>query len=318
MLKNSDVPVAEFADARAMNKLYDVAPEIADHVFNAQEDLINFGLTQHKAKVCLVLDCSASMQNPNNFFSSGAVDILIQKALAIAYLFDDDKTIEVIPFGITAGPVQEISLENYKNSHEKILEAFGGMQGRTNYSSALKCLRQQYFFDNNIRDTPLKSELPVFVIWITDGECNLEVEEFKAQLRYASYEPIFFKFIALGGVQSQNTKNGIKRFMDEIDDGPVLGDGNNSIPDSQKRFVDNADCKYLEDPKELTMHQFFEEYPSWVLEVNSKNMLTRPPKIDQSKVRTEGRIKAVQSDVPIFDDRERITKKNSKSCCLLM
>jgi hypothetical protein len=66
---------------------YDVPAEIVNDVNNGRSELIRQGFEGHEARVCLILDVSASMQNPNEFFwdemKGNQVQLLINKALAL-------------------------------------------------------------------------------------------------------------------------------------------------------------------------------------------------------------------------------------------
>lgn len=270
-----DIPTAKL-----FNNLYNVAPEIAKEAHIAYNSLQHFGLQNHKAKVCLVLDCSSSMENPNQFFSSGKVEKLINKVLSIACLFDDDQEIEVIPFGSSCGPISLVSLSNYTNSSDNILRQFGGFQYETNYSLVFKKIKDTYFkgHENVPNGTLMKSDLPVFVIWITDGECN---ERYKTtttiEFKWSSYYPIFFKILAFGGKQSSDSINRTKQYLQYLDDMPVK----KNESDMQNRHVDNIDTKFIDDPEKLSMDEIFEEYCGWLKEINSMGMLyTNPNVID--------------------------------------
>ena len=80
-----------------------VPSELKEEVFSAKTEIIRNGMDSHEARVCLILDVSASMQGNNEFFShptkGNRVQKLINKALALAFLFDDNQlgTDEAIP-----------------------------------------------------------------------------------------------------------------------------------------------------------------------------------------------------------------------------
>lgn len=74
-----------FQTATHPNYNYDVPDEIVNDVHLGKSELIRQGLDGHEARVCLILDISASMQNPNEFFwdnrKGNQVQLLINKAL---------------------------------------------------------------------------------------------------------------------------------------------------------------------------------------------------------------------------------------------
>lgn len=52
--------------AQVLTDIYNVAPELTTTAQEAGTELLKFGLTQHRAKVCIALDISASMHNHSN------------------------------------------------------------------------------------------------------------------------------------------------------------------------------------------------------------------------------------------------------------
>lgn len=267
--------------------LKNVAPEIANHAQDVVVQLERNGLNGHQAKVCLVLDISASMENPNQFFSSRKVHQLVNKALALACIFDDDKNIEIIPFGEHAKQVFNVTLNNYQNIVDEILYNIGGLQNTTNYAEAVKKVREHYFGNYQAIHIPQSSELPVFVIFVTDGDCNLQWQnQALLQFRYASYQPIFFKFLGMKG----NQHNIVFDFIQKIDDASVIHDGNKKVPDIQKHFIDNADVVILNDASDLTMEGLLNEYRGYLIEANIKGLLEIPPLLNIKNIKNEGRI----------------------------
>lgn len=290
-----------------------VAPEIANHAQTVVIELERNGLIGHQAKVCLVLDISSSMENPNRFFSSRKVHQLVNKALALACMFDDDKNIEIIPFGEHANQVFNVTLNNYQNIIDDILWKIGGLQNATNYAEAVKKVRE-YYFGNNSTSTnngnPQSSELPIFVIFVTDGDCNLQFQnQALLQFKYASYQPIFFKFLAMKGDQ----KNVAFDFIQRIDDASVINDGNKKVPEIQKHFIDNADVVILSSPDDLTMQDLLNEYKGYLIEANEKGLLDISPLLDMEYAKNEGRIKTKN-----FYNQPMIEQVSVCSLCIVM
>ncbi len=117
--------------------------------------------------------------------------------------------------------------------------------------------------------------LPVYVMFVTDGGTQ-DRESARNQVRWSSYEPIFWQFMAIGRSsrnvdpfgapplsKSQKKPRGLLgrlvesgfTFLEELDD---MGG----------RLVDNADFFSVADPAPIPDDQLYDlmmtEYPSWL------------------------------------------------------
>lgn len=269
--------------AQVLTDIYNVAPELTTTAQEAGAELLKFGLTQHRAKVCIALDISASMHNPNNFYRTNQVERLICKALSMACFFDDDYEVEVFPFGDKVYLDHQmqpfkISLTNYQGFTNQILCSCGGFKYATRYSEAIKAIQHYYFSGHNhYLQSPESAELPVFVLFVTDGDCN-DDDKPRAEMcfRSASYQPIFFKFLALKGKQKEITFD----FLQRIDDAEVILNKPSSV-DNRKHYIDNSDLKVIKDPDQFNFKQMLEEYPAYLLEAyQDKGLLNKSPGIN--------------------------------------
>lgn len=251
----------------------DVPAEIVNDVNVGKTEIVRQGMDGHEARVCLILDVSASMQNPNQFFfdeyKGNQVQLLINKALALAFLFDDNQSIEVFPFGDVCFPHIAVDRNNFIFASDLCLQASGGYRPTTNYSSAVQAIRKHYFNDSGQRSKPqLCNDPPVFVIFITDGEPNVKKTEAMNEFASASHQAIFFKFIALKGKQSDLEF----KYLQSIDDHDVKVK-KNKHESNDLFYIDNSDLVVLNNPDELTMEHLIHEYRGWLLEAKETGLL---------------------------------------------
>lgn len=255
---------------------YAVPKELKDDYTELKRQLAKHGMEKHEARVSLILDISGSMQDPNHFFheekKGNRVQKLINKALAMAFVFDDNQSIEVFPFGDKAYAPIEITKENFTSATDLVLKSAGGFKHQTNYAAPVKAIREYYFHNNDKLNSPqICDEAPVFAIFITDGEPNAEKIEAINQFRYASHQAVFFKFIALRGCQEDQEFT----FLQKLDDCPVK-----VRPKDEGCFIDNCDLVVLKNPEDLKMEQLLNEYRPWLVEARQKGLLANDPGLE--------------------------------------
>ncbi|NMN98677.1 TerD family protein [Antrihabitans stalactiti] len=183
---------------RLEKQLLGSPPHMIDMVKRAGVVLEKRGLGSHKARVAVCLDISPSMIG---LYVSGKVQQLTERLLALAVQFDDDGQCDVFTFGglggHTEGPLDLRSVEGYV---QQLIE-HRGFDAGTNYGAALETIRQHYFpeTDGGPRFEPRQpqdSDLPVFVVFITDGDTQ-EQELAQQQVEWSAFEPIFWSFMAI-------------------------------------------------------------------------------------------------------------------------
>jgi hypothetical protein len=304
-----------------------VPPELQEDVSLGQADLIKEGMENHEARVCLVLDVSSSMQEKNKFFSDeikgNQVQTLINRALALAILFDDDKKVEVFPFGEKVFFVAEegkaphplvVDCHNYSKATDMILDLLdGSLRQHTNYSEPVKAIRKYYFNDVGNRTEKQKCEdAPVFVIFVTDGEPSEKKIEAMNQFRSASHQGIFFKFIALRGQQSDQEF----KFLTSVNKPEIKDPDAKDDEDQQNKFLmDNSNLQILNHPGELSMHKLIEEYRPWLTDAyKEQRILMQAPGIKFADINAEGR-----KTNSLFQRKPKIeaNNKNSRKCIIL-
>jgi len=195
----------------------------------------NVDLSQHKARVFVVLDRSGSM---NYLYRNGEVQEVLTRLLPLALKFDDNGELEVYLFNNRCTQMRAMTLNNYENYVEKeILRKGNGPTGGTSYAPAiLKTL------DAYTDDCPY----PAFGIFITDG-ANDDCTATDKAVRESSKYKIFYQFVGIGHERFN--------YLEKLDD----LDG---------RSVDNTAFIKVSDFAQLTDEQLYakllEQYPAWL------------------------------------------------------
>ena len=253
-------------------KLEEKAPHIFNLAKKADISLKKANLTNHDAKVALCLDISASM---SSLYSSGKIQRLAEKILALGCRFDDNAAIDIFLFGINSYNAGEMTIDNFPNFIHHILKRYP-LEGGTYYSRVMQEIRNFYFPDarDGSRYAPISADKPVYVMFVTDG-ATADESATKQQLQWSSYEPIFWQFMAIGKSQKDVKSKGIGgwfsrvtasdfSFLEQLDE---MGD----------RYLDNADFFSLEDPESIADEELYDlltaEYPDWIKSARLKNLL---------------------------------------------
>lgn len=255
--------------AISLEKLEKEAPQLIDLAKKADIVLEKVNLTKHQARVALCLDISASM---SRLYASGKIQRFAERILALGSRFDDDGAIDIFLFGANAHQPGDMNLTNFQNFIATIQQRYP-LEGNTLYGKAMKMIRDFYFSSSGgkekrslfksllgggntgARNTPLQAEQPVYVMFVTDG-ATANRGEAEKQITWASYEPIFWQFMAIG--------SGGFNFLERLDD---LHD----------RYADNADFFSVADPEAIADDRLYDllmtEYPHWVQLAKNKGLL---------------------------------------------
>jgi hypothetical protein len=256
-------------------------PKMVDLVKKAGISLEKKGLSEHRARVALCLDISASM---NPLYRQGKVQELCERILGLAVQFDDDGQCDVFTFGTGGYEEGPLDLHNHQGWVDGLLRR-RRLEGGTNYNRAMQALRRHYFPDGGAgpRNSPQPDQLPVYVMFVTDGQTT-DQQGTRDQVLWSSFEPIFWQFMAIGassrnvvpsGASPQPKRRGLgarlaKRlagdfhFLEELDD-------------MSGRFLDNADFFSVADPVAIPDAQLYDlmmtEYPGWLRQAKSRGLL---------------------------------------------
>lgn len=234
------------------------APQLVSLVKSAGVSLAKVGLAQHRAKVCLVLDISGSM---GSLYRSGQVQKFSERILALGCKFDDDGEIDVFLFGKNVHQGDAMGLSNWSSYVKQIIDRHP-LEGDTRYGLAIEAVRRYYFPDagGGERKVPLKADLPVYVMFVTDGSTS-DKPLTERQLRWASREPIFWQFMGIGKGKKSKSK-ALASFADS--DFPFL----EKLDELDGRLIDNANFFSVSSPDEHSDAELYDllmtEYPGWL------------------------------------------------------
>ncbi|WP_161882219.1 VWA domain-containing protein [Deinococcus alpinitundrae] len=246
------VSLKKQTQVRLDKEIAEKAPQLISLVKQAEVSLKKRGLDEHTARVALVLDISASM---SVLYRQGVVQRVAEKTLALASRFDDDGRMDVFLFGLQAHDAGDIGIEGIAGAVEKLIKRHP-LEGGTMYARAMQEVRKHYFGASKPRKSALMEKTPVYVIFITDGE-TFDKKESEAQLKDASLEPVFWKFVGVGREKFE--------FLQKLDD--LSG-----------RYIDNADFVQIENIDTLDSGQLYEmllqEYDGYLRLARQQGLLS--------------------------------------------
>lgn len=240
-----------------LNKINKEAPELLDIARTAAISLEKNKLAMARAKVGVMMDYSISMDSR---YRSGEVQRVLNKVLPLALAWDDDGEIDFGVFDSSAQFLGTVNLGNYSNAVQELTS--NRRMGSTNYAEAFTKTMEYY----NLKPAPKKlfkksepvtSDIPVFMIFLTDGSPNSR-EAAVSALKEASHAPIFWKFISVGNESFD--------FLQKLDD--LTG-----------RLIDNADYKHLGNniddvPNDKLIDALLEEFNDWMVQAKTKGLLS--------------------------------------------
>lgn len=223
------------------------SPKLLDLSKKAAVSLEKRGLGNHKAKVALCLDISASM---SSMYASGLVQEFVERILALGCRLDDDGSIDIFLFGANGHQPSPITINDFSGYVNRIIRLHP-LEYDTRYSTAIELVRQFYTPYKYERSEPLTLDTPVYVMFITDGQPSDKAQATRA-LKNASYEPIFWQFMGVGGSDFS--------YLERLDD--LSG-----------RYVDNADFFSVSSLKSMSDDVLYDklmnEYPTWLKSAQS-------------------------------------------------
>jgi len=243
------------------------APKLVSLVKSAGVSLAKAGLSEHRAKVCLVLDISGSM---SALYRSGAVQAFAERILALGCRFDDDGEIDVFLFGKHVHKGAPMGLSNWSDYIDRMIKRHP-LEGDTRYGVAIEAVRRHYFPDGagGARNAPHRSDVPVYVMFVTDGSTS-DKPLTERQIRWASREPIFWQFMGIGKGRKSKAK-ALASFADS--DFPFL----EKLDELDGRLIDNADFFSVATPDEHADAALYDllmtEYPQWVAQARRHGLI---------------------------------------------
>ena len=193
-------------------------------------------MTKHTARVALVMDYSGSM---SNLFRNGSVQDVITRLLPISLKFDDNEELESWLFSNGQERLEPVTINNYKNYVKKVMIKAHMSMGGTEYAPVLEDIVTYY------KDVE-PSEIPAFIIFITDGE-NWDTSETNKIIKKLSNYNMFVQFIGIGNEDFNYLK---------------------SLDDMKGRKHDNTGFTAVEDMNRMTDEELYTEilkqYKDWL------------------------------------------------------
>lgn len=193
-------------------------------------------MTKHMARVALAMDYSGSM---SNLFADGSVQDVVTRLLPIALKFDDNGELESWLFSNGEERLDAVTIKNYKNYVKSVMMNARMSMGGTNYAPVLKDIVKYY------KDIE-PSDVPAFIIFITDGE-NWDTEETNYIVKELSNYNMFVQFIGIGDENFKYLK---------------------SLDDMKDRKHDNTGFTAVRDMNRMTDGELYSEilrqYKDWL------------------------------------------------------
>lgn len=199
----------------SFEKLQQEAPHLVSLAKNVQQVSLAKGLdpSANPAAVVAILDTSPSNEkmvypdgrvSRNRNYSSGLVPQLSDLVLAAGFTFDDDGSVPLGYFNRNAYDAGNVTPATSQGFVERTYHTYLGSY--TNYLAALQWIVRQVdeFAGINLGrgSTPLsvkfRASMPLFAIFVTDGEPTDDQRAIVEYIRRMSQLPIFIQFVGVG------------------------------------------------------------------------------------------------------------------------
>lgn len=223
----------------------------------AAVSLRKHALEDHRARVVLALDYSGSMRP---LYTSGRVQALAERVLALATRLDDDGAIDLVLFGTEAWRPGALSVNDFAGGIARATT--GHRMGRTNYAGAMHLVRD-YAASGLNPTTGEPFPTPTLVLFVTDGAPDSRTAA-THQLVTASDTGIFWAFLGITA-STEDAKPTRFDYLRRLD---------SALPG---RALDNASFLEADDLDSLSDDQLYSalltEYPSWVQQARTLGYL---------------------------------------------
>lgn len=160
----------------------------------------------HRAKVACIMDKSGSLSRE---YDDGTIHEILLKIMPIALEFDDNGELDFWAFSTSFARITGMTLENFDNYVDDVIkEEFPGYGG-TDFAPVLVDAYKKYCIEE-------PSNLPVYIIFITDGD-NYDKKETTKIIKELSRHNIFIKFIGTGSNTDFAYLKGLENIDKEVD-----------------------------------------------------------------------------------------------------
>lgn len=189
----SPAPAPTSTTVSLEKRIQEKAPRLISLAKTVTVSLAKHNLQSVKAKVAFVLDASGSMTGE---FKKGNVQAVLDRIAVLAVQFDDDGDMDMWGFAEKHRKYKDVTLDNLDGYVADIQNS--ARRGRWENLPGLGGINNEPPVLEEIIDTFKHSDLPVYVVFITDGGIS-KTRAIKEAIRRSANYPIFWKFLGLGG-----------------------------------------------------------------------------------------------------------------------
>lgn len=160
----------------------------------------------HRAKVACVMDKSGSLSKQ---YRNGTIHEILLKIMPVALQFDDNGELDFWAFSNDFARISGMTLSNFDNYVEDVIQREYPKYGGTDFSPVLVDIYKKYCIEE-------PSSLPVYIIFITDGD-NDDKKETTTIIQELAKHNIFIKFIGTGSNTNFEYLKGLENIPKEVD-----------------------------------------------------------------------------------------------------
>lgn len=212
--------------------------ECLDKILLNLEKDAGIDLKRLRAKVAAVFDYSGSMSKR---YSSGLMQEVVTRLMPLGLRFDDNGEIDVWIFDDGYHRMESITLDNFSDYIKKEILNKNIPMGCTSYAPVIKDILNKYYIED--AET---SDIPVFVIYITDG-ANDDERATDAIIRESADYNIFIQFVGIGNESFKYLQK-----LDDLDDRACDNTG----------FIKVTELVNMSEEEMFT--KLLEQYPDWL------------------------------------------------------
>ncbi|MBC7473267.1 MAG: VWA domain-containing protein [Candidatus Sericytochromatia bacterium] len=252
IINNFNVPkISSNRPKNNMNKVPKGSKEFVKDYTQSLEivnkQLATKNILNQNAQIVVALDLSCSM---SIMLRDGTIHDTFDKIMPLVMQLDDDGLLDVFPFNENAyNNAIPFTMEN-RERYIQYEILFKYNLGGTGYSSVIEKITNKY-------SNAGKSSDPVYVIFITDGDCD-DQNQTETAIKNASNKGIFWQFIGVG------EKRASFSFLNKLD--KLSG-----------RKVDNANFFYIYDLNKITKDELYDgllsEFPEWLKSAKQQGII---------------------------------------------
>lgn len=236
-------PAPSGSHAVSLEKKLSAAPELVSLAKPIKVQLEKKNLTDTVARVALVMDMTGSMHMA---YKDGVVQDIVNKMLPLAVQFDDDGELDLWYYAKSFEHRPSVNLGNYQTAvPDNWKDVMNNLGGSNNEPAVMEDVIRFYS----------SSELPVYIIFITDGGMAHK-GDVKKLMKEASSMPMFWQFVGVDG-----SNYGLLEKLDELDG----------------RCVDNAGFFAMDDFRSVSNDELYDrllnEFPVWLREAKKLGII---------------------------------------------